>query len=346
MTKNLVNGLILSMRPYSSLFEEKVPSILVVDDLRSNLDLLEAIFQKEGFKVYTALGAKEALEKFDSYNLDLAVVDVMMPGMDGFELCVRLKSQSKRNYFPVILLTALNDRKSKIKGLESGADDFISKPFDVAELLIKIRSLLKLKTLHEELDHSENIILTLAVAMEARDPYTKGHSTRVSKLSAEFVTYLGMSNKEREEMRKAGILHDIGKICLSESLLRKPGFLTKQEFELVKKHPVLGEQLCKPLVSMRRILPAIRNHHERWDGKGFPDGLKGKDIPLMARILAIIDSFDAMVSIRPYRDKRSIDEALRTMREEWHQGQWDEELLGYFLEMMDGLIKKGFKIDV
>jgi putative two-component system response regulator len=333
------------MGPFTSLFEKEKPSILVVDDLTSNLELMEAIFSREGFNVYTAGDAHDAIDKFTQSQVDLAVLDVMMPEIDGFELCGKLKKISGNNFFPVILLTALTDTKNKIKCIESGADDFISKPFDTAELLIKIKSLLKLKTLHAELDHSENIILTLAVAMETRDPYTKGHSTRVSKLSAEFVSFLGLYEEDKGEMKKAGILHDIGKICLSESLLRKPGFLTKEEFELVKKHTILGEDLCRPLVSMRKILPAIRHHHERWDGNGFPDGLAGQDIPLMARILAIVDSFDAMVSVRPYRDRRSAKVALDTMANEKHDGQWDAELLEYFLDMMFPLIRKGYRLD-
>jgi putative two-component system response regulator len=333
------------MGPFTCLIETETPSILVVDDVRSNLELMEAVFIREGFRVYTALGAEAAIDLFMSHSIDLAVLDVMMPGVDGFELCARLKDMSKKRFFPVILLTALTDRHSKIKGIASGADDFISKPFDNSELMMKIKSLLKLKRLNEELDHSENIILTLAVAMEARDPYTKGHSTRVSKLSVDFVSFLGLPETDRKEMKKAGILHDIGKICLSESLLRKPGPLTREEVEMIKTHTVLGEELCRPLVSMKKILPSIRYHHERWDGGGFPDGLRGEEIPLMARILAIVDSFDAMVSVRPYRDRRSVPVTLETMRAEQYDGQWDSELLGYFLNMMYPLAEKGYKAD-
>lgn len=333
------------MAPFSCLVEKAAPAILVVDDLQANIDLLEAIFVKEGFTVHSAQGAVDALKFLDQHHVDLAVVDVMMPEIDGFALCSMLKQRAGKHFFPVILLTALSDRNSRIRGLESGADDFISKPFDTLELLLKIRSLLKLKTLQEELDHSENIILTLAVAMEARDPYTKGHSTRVSKLSVDFSTFLGLSEREREEMKKAGILHDIGKICLSQSILRKPGPLTKDEQEMIKTHALLGEDLCKPLVSMRRILPAIRHHHERWDGKGFPDKLAGQDIPIMARILSIVDSFDAMVSVRPYRDRRSVKSALVMMEKEQNSGQWDSELLGYFLNMMFPTGEKGYRVD-
>jgi putative two-component system response regulator len=333
------------MVPFTCLIEKEKPSILVVDDVRSNLELMEAVFIKEGFNVYTALESTAAMDIFDRYHIDLAVLDVMMPDIDGFELCSRLKDISGKRFFPIILLTALTDKQSKIKGIVSGADDFISKPFDTHEVIMKIKSLLKVKALNEELDHSENIIMTLAVAMEARDPYTKGHSTRVSNLSADFVSFLGLPEKDVKEMKKAGILHDIGKICLSESLLRKPGPLTKEEVELIKTHTLLGEELCLPLVSMRRILPAIRNHHERWDGKGFPDGLAGEDIPIMARMLSIVDSFDAMVSVRPYRDRRSVRITLETMKAEQQSGQWDSELVGYFLEMMRLLVEKGQKVD-
>jgi putative two-component system response regulator len=333
------------MGPFKCLIEKETPAILVVDDIQSNLELMEAVFIKEGFRVFTALGATSAIDIFSQSAVDLAVLDVMMPGIDGFELCIRLKDMSGKRFFPVILLTALNDRGSKIKGIESGADDFISKPFDTTELLIKIKSLLKLKALNEELDHSESIILTLAVAMEARDPYTKGHSTRVSKLSTDFVSFLGLGEEDKKEMNKAGILHDIGKICLSMSLLNKPGPLTREEVEMIKTHTLLGEELCRPLFSMKKILPAIRHHHERWDGKGFPDGIGGRDIPLMARILSIVDSFDAMVSVRPYRDRRSVKVTLETMQIEQHNGQWDAELLSYFMNMMFSLAEKGVKLD-
>ncbi len=292
--------------PFRLLKEERKPSVLVVDDIQANLELMEAVFQRAGYTVHMALGAYPALEICKSHAVDIAILDVMMPGIDGFELCKKLKSQADRYFFPVILLTALNDKKSKITGIECGADDFISKPFDVVELLTKVRSLLKLKELHEELDHSENIIFSLIVAMEASDYYTKGHSTRVGELAREFGSFLGFPVKELEILKKAGILHDIGKIGFSENILRKPDSLTEEEIKIIRKHPLIGESICRPLLSMQSVLPAIRSHHERWDGTGYPDSLCKDDIPLMARILCILDSYDAMVSIRPYRDKRTV----------------------------------------
>jgi putative two-component system response regulator len=313
--------------------EEKKPSVLVVDDLLANLELMEAVFQRAGFTVYLALSADNAIDIFKSDPVDIAIVDVMMPGTNGFELCKYLKILTDKFFFPVILLTALNDKKSKITGLECGADDFISKPFDVVELLTKVKSLLKLKELYEELDHSENIIFSLIVAMEANDYYTKGHSTRVGALAKKFGSFLGFPEKELDILKKAGILHDIGKIGFSENILRKPAELTEEEKEIIRKHPLIGESICRPLLSMQSVLPAIRSHHERWDGNGYPDMLRGDNIPLMARILAILDSYDAMASIRPYRDKREMDYVLSVIEREQYYGQWDPELTGLFLQM-------------
>jgi putative two-component system response regulator len=189
----------------------------------------------------------------------------------------------------------------------------------------------------EEFDHSDNILLSLSRALEAKDIYTKEHSMRVSKLSADFISFLGLSQKVSEDVRKAGIIHDIGKIFLDTSLLHNPGVLTEEEKKAIKSHVVLGEEICKPLVSMRRLLPAIRSHHERWDGKGFPDGLQGEDIPFIARVLAIVDSFDAIVSERCYSGCKSARGALETMKLEQYNGQWDPELLRYFLEMINSV---------
>lgn len=319
--------------PLRLLKEERKPSVLVVDDIESNLELMEAVFQRAGYTVHMALGAHSALEICRSYTIDIAILDVMMPGINGFELCKKLKSGCGRLFFPVILLTALNDKKSKITGIECGADDFISKPFDVLELLTKVKSLLKLKELHEELDHSESIIFSLVIAMEASDHYTKGHSTRVGDIAREFGAFLGFSEKDQEILKKAGILHDIGKIGFSEAILRKPDCLTEEEMGIIRKHPLIGENICRPLLSMQSLLPAIRSHHERWDGTGYPDRLSGDAIPLMARILCIIDAYDAMVSIRPYRDKRKSEHVLSIMAQEQNSGQWDPELAGLFLQM-------------
>ncbi len=326
--------------PFSRLREDRRPSILVVDDVRPNLELMEAVFLKAGLEVHSASGADAALEIYAHHAIDIAILDVMMPGVNGFELCRRLKNFSEKEYIPVVLVTALSDKKNRLAGLEAGADDFISKPFDTQELLTKIRSLLKLKELHNQLDHSESIIFSLVITMEARDHYTKGHSTRVGDLAYEFGSFLGFPGKDLEVLKKAGILHDIGKMALSETILKKPDALIMTELVEIRKHPVLGEEICKPLKSLKHILPGIRHHHERWDGGGFPDNLTGDRIPLIARILSILDTFDAMVSFRPYREKRSIEQTLWLMEKERFSGQWDPELTGIFIRMMQVMSKE------
>jgi len=316
------------------LIEEEKSSILIVDDLKVHLELMEAIFETEGYKVFTAQNAGEAIQLTESLSPDLAILDVMMPGMSGYDLCKRLKERYGARFFPIILVTSLAELEDKIAGIEAGADDFISKPFKSIELITRVRSLLKLKRLQEELDHSESVILTLAVALDSKDPYTKGHSERVATLSAEFAAFIGLPEKEQSLIKKAGTLHDIGKIGIGDFILHKTGILTKEELRLIEQHTVIGENICRPLRSLSSILPAIRHHHERWDGMGFPDGLKGEDIPLMARILAIADSFDAMVSERPYRSPASMEEAIRRMALERSSGQWDPSFLNRFIDMM------------
>jgi putative two-component system response regulator len=328
--------------PFSRLGEEKRTSILIVDDVQPNLELMEAVFEKAGLQVYSALSAEAALDIYENERIDIAVLDVMMPVMNGFELCRKLKHFSEKDFMPVVLVTALSEKKNRITGLEAGADDFISKPFDTQELLAKIRSLLKLKELHDQLDHSENIIFSLVLTLEARDHYTKGHSTRVGALSSEFGSFLGFTTRDQGVLRKAGVLHDIGKMALSESILIKPSGLTSKEMEEIRKHPTLGEEICKPLKSLREVLPGIRHHHERWDGSGFPDNLHGDSIPLIARILSILDAFDAMVSIRPYRGKMSTDDVISIMESERLSGQWDPELTGIFIRMMRVMAKGNY----
>jgi len=310
-------------------------AVLIVDDSRSNNGLFEEVFSSDAFRTFNATGPEDAIEKFKALHPDIAVIDISRREADGFRLCRILKDAAGQRFFPVILLGTHSDRRVKIEGLESGADDFIGRPIDPREFSARVRSLLRLKHLHNELEHSENIILTLAATLEVRDPHTQGHSARVGELCREFGDYLGLSIQEQELLRKAGLLHDIGKIGLSKDLFLKPPPLSDEEIETIKQHTVIGEQICKPLHSLRGVLPAIRHHHERWDGRGFPDGLKGEEIPLLARILSIADSFDAMYSERLYREGRTAFEVLEVMREEKRLGQWDPVLIEHFIDMMN-----------
>ena len=309
-------------------------AILVVDDHAFNLEVMEGLLYADGYKVLTASGGEEALKIAAKEPVDLAILDVMMPGMNGFELCKRLKAMFGKGFFPVLLVTALTELEDKIAGLEAGADDFLTKPFHTVELLTKIRSLLKLRALQSAADQSEDIIMTLATLCEARHPYTRGHSERVGCLAMEFAFFLGMQPDDRDLIFKAGVLHDIGKIGIQEDIVHKTEDLTEKEMQLLRDHTRIGENICKPLFSARHVLPVIRSHHERWDGEGFPDGLKGEDIPFFARIVAIANSFDAMVSTAPHRAHVSIEEAVCKMELERFSGQWDPALLNSFSEMM------------
>lgn len=317
-------------------------SILVVDDQAFNLEVMEGLLYREGYKVLTASDAEEALKVIQREHVDLAILDVMMPGMNGFELCRRLKTMFQKRFFPIILVTALAELDDKITGLKAGADDFLTKPFHSIELVTKIRSLLRLQKLQGELDRFEDVMLTLAIIIEAKAPYTKGHSERVGRLAMEFASHLGMPPDECDLLFKAGVLHDIGKAAIGDHVLLKTENLSEEEVKLFNDHTCIGETICRPLLSARPVLPVIRNHHERWDGKGFPDGLKGEEIPYYARIVSIANSFDAVVSTRPCPPHISIEEAVGRMEQETASGQWDPGLLKSFGEMMKD--QRGFNI--
>lgn len=320
--------------PASQLSGEENHRILLVDDFETHLELMTAILEQEGYCVIASGDGKEVLKNIEDLSPDLAILDVMMPGIGGYELCRRLKEVFKKKFFPIILVTGLHQLEDKLTGLEAGADDFFSKPFNPKEITAKIRSLLKLKILQDELEHTEDIIFTLAIAIEAKDNYTKGHSERVSSLSVRLAREIGLSEKEILNVKKGGILHDIGKIGLHEDILHKKEALSQHEIEMIRRHPVTGVEICRPLYSLRQALPAIRAHHERWDGTGFPDGLKGEAIPIAGRIISIADSFDAMVSRRPYRTGFSWADAIGVLQNEKHLGQWDPQLLDIFIKIV------------
>lgn len=323
--------------PSPQLIEEKEHDqlILIVDDIEAHAELMEAFLAREGYKVQSVTNVHEAIRLTENLSPDLAILDVMMPVMNGYDLCKRLKSMSGKKFFPIILLSGLDQLEDKITGIEAGADDYFSKPFNRIELTTKIRSLLKLKKLQDELDHSEDIIMTLAVAIEAKDLYTKGHSERVSNLSKKLAKFIGLSEGESITIEKAATLHDIGKIGLREDILHKREPLHEDELELIRRHPVIGEEICKPLHSLKQILPGIKHHHERWDGKGYPDKLKGEEIPIIARIINVADSFDAIISERPYRGGYNANEAIQFMKIEKSSGQWDPWLVEKFISMLE-----------
>src|SRR6202451_2369941 len=287
--------------------------ILIVDDETATRAALEMLLHREGFEVRDASSGGAALTECASFRPDLILLDVMMPGVDGLEVCRRIKATPETRLTPVVLITGLSETEDRIKGINSGADDFLSKPIDFNELLARTRSLLRLKQYTDELENAEGVLFSLAQSIEARDPYTSGHCERLAEVSSRLGEKLGLPDEDIKALRRAGIVHDIGKIVVPDAILLKPGPLSTDETETMRKHPVVGERICAPLRTFRLVLPIIRHHHERHDGSGYPDGLRGDEIPLSAAILQLADVYDALTTNRPYRMASLPDIALRIM---------------------------------
>src|SRR5262245_3576581 len=314
--------------------------VLIVDDLEENLEVFSGILEPEGYRISTAVDGREAVEKALADPPDLVIMDVSMPKMTGIEACRILKQDERTRFVPIVLVTALVAREDRIAGKEAGCDDFLSKPVDFEELKIRTRSLLRMKAVTDELEVAENILVSLARALGAKDKYTEGHSQRVANYAEALGGAVGLSREERRNLRRAGLLHDIGKIGIKGDYLRKPGKLTDEEYEEVKKHPVIGFEICKPLRTMAPLVHLIRGHHERLDGLGYPDRLAGEAIPLAMRCLSTSDVYDALTSNRAYRDAMTHDEALAIMHKEAGAGMWDLRLIDTFSEM---LVRLGMK---
>jgi putative two-component system response regulator len=258
--------------------------------------------------------------------------------MSGYEVCKTVKGDKDLRFIPVIVITALSELEDKLKAIDMGADDFLIKPFNKLELATRIRSLLRLKALYDDLDTSENILFSLARALEAKDRYTRGHSERVARYSRLLAKAVGLSEHEQEHIWRGGLLHDIGKIGIAEAVLHKAGPLTPEEMDHIRTHPQKGFEICSSLKSLTPSLTVIKNHHERFDGCGHPDRLECDKIPLMARISSIADSFDAMTTDRPYRKGMKFPEAVLIFEREKNSGQWDPVLVVEFVQ----LVKAGF----
>jgi len=308
--------------------------ILVVDDDAIARLALETLLRREGFEVRQAGDGPSALKACTEFSPDLILLDILMPGMDGFEVCRRIKATPETRLTPVVLITGLSGTEDRIQGINAGAEDFLSKPIDFNELLARTRSLLKLKQYTDELENAETVLFTLAESIEARDPYTRGHCERLAETSARLAERVGIPEEDVKALRWAGIVHDIGKIAVPDAILLKPGPLTPEEMSQIRKHPEAGERICAPLKAFRHVLPIIRHHHEKFDGSGYPDGLRGEGIPVTARILQLADVYDALTWDRPYRMAIASEMALGLMEEEAKQGWWDCGLFRGFQEMI------------
>jgi putative two-component system response regulator len=311
--------------------------VLVIDDDPGVSGLLERLLTREGYDVEVRADAASALAGVASHNPDVILMDVVFPGSDGFTLCEQLKRDSATRLTPIVLVTGLTDRESRVKGRKAGADDFLTKPIDPQELLARVSSLARLKRYTDDLDSAASIITTLATMIEARDGYTEGHCHRMANYATAVGRALGVGAGDLQALHRGGFLHDIGMLAISPTVVLRAGPLEPEEFERVKSHTVVGDELCRGLRSLQSVRPIVRHHHERLDGSGYPDGLRGHQIPLIAQIIGAVDAYDAVTHQRPYQRTRSSEEAVQLLREQVACG-WRDPLI---IDTFAGLIAAG-----
>lgn len=308
-----------------------IPKILVIEDLEHINKLICSYLENDGYEVYSASNGKDGLKLFTKNHPDLVITDVVMPEANGYEVCRKIKSDERTRLIPVVLLTSLDDNESYIKGMDVGADDFLIKPINKFLFLARINSLLRVKKLNDKLDNSWNLLFSLARVVEAKDKTTEDHTQRVGQLSKKFGEYLNLSEEETDTLFKGGVLHDIGKIGIPDVILNKKGKLTPAEYETMKHHTTIGKEICEPLKSMNDVIDIVLYHHEKWNGTGYPKGLKGKKIPLFAQIVSISDVYDAVTSHRQYRKSFSKDEAISLILSERNKS-FESKLVDIFIK--------------
>jgi len=307
--------------------------VLIVDDSPAFTDALRRLLSAEGFVAEVLHDSEGVIGAVAQFAPDVVLLDVELPGASGFEVCRRLKRFEATRLIPVVLLTGLVGREHRLAGIEAGADDFLTKPFDSSELTARVRSLSRLKRYTDELESAESVIVSLALTVEARDAYTEGHCDRLSNYAVALGRAIGLSADDLWALRKGGLLHDVGKVGIPDAILLKQGRLTPEEYDIVKSHTVIGERLCSGLRSLASVRPIIRQHHERLDGSGYPDGLRGHEVSLLAQIIGVVDAFDAMTTDRPYRKALSLERAFAELRADVASGKMDAMLVERFIEL-------------
>lgn len=308
--------------------------VLVADDTESIRTLFRRLLIADGHDVISAGDGAAALDAVRRHQPDVILLDVGMPAMDGLEVCRRLKSDPATRLTPIVLVTGQTDLSDRIRGIEAGADEFLSKPVHPHELRARVRSLSRVKHLIDDLDSAEAAFMTLALTIEARDPLTKGHCERLASHAVRLGQAIGLGDDDLEALHRGGYLHDVGKVGVPDAVLLKPGPLTAEEFELMKRHPEIGDSLCAPLQSLRRVRPIILSHHERLDGSGYPNALRGDEVPLLAQVVGVVDVFDALTSKRPYRAALAPEEAARHLLADAERGRFARCYVEAFLDTL------------
>jgi putative two-component system response regulator len=309
---------------------------VAVEDDPLTGELLENFLKKMGARCYVFDHPKDFLRTAETLasQVDLFIFDLMLPQVSGLELLRYVKSHPLMRFIPSLVLTAIDDPERKLLVFENGADDYINKPVNFAELYMRVRGLLRLKDFHDRLEEIDNVLKTLVAIVEAKDLYTKGHSLRVAQIAEAIGSRLGMPPDQVAILHRAGLLHDIGKIVVDERYLNKPGPLTPEEMEIVKRHPEVGATILSQMYRTKPLVPLVVSHHERMDGSGYPAGKMAPDIPFGARILSVADVYDALTSDRPYRPALAPDRVLRIIEEEVCRGWWDPEAYKALVEVV------------
>ena len=316
--------------------------VLVVDSNSREASDLSTLLRQEGYAVTAATNGRRVLDLIAREQPDVVVLDVSLPGSSGFELCLMLKLNPSTRMIPIVLLTVSQDRGDRARGLEAGADDFFTRPVNVAELRARLRSLIRLRRFTDELDSAQTIIRSLATTIEARDPATGGHCQRLAGYATALGTALCLAEEDIQVLRDGGFLHDIGKVAVPDMILLKPGPLTAPERERMKSHTIVGDALCGRFRSLARVREIVRHHHERFDGSGYPDGLRGEGIPFLAQIISLVDAFDALTSARPYKLALSSERAFAELTREAERGWRRRDLTAEFIALgRSGQLKIG-----
>ena len=311
----------------------KSGKVLVVDDYEPNLRGLGQLLERAHYTVLTATNGRDALEIVKRERPDLVLLDVLMPGISGLDVCAELKRNADTRLTPVVLISGAQERETRLAGLDAGADDFLNKPVDPEELHTRVRSLLRLKRLTDDLESAESLFLTLGRIIEARDPCTEGHCERLTDYATTLGRHLALDQADLDALYRGAFLHDVGKIAIPDRVLLKKGRLTRKEYELMKRHASVGDDLCRTVRSFEVVRPIVRHHHERLDGRGYPDGLAGDRIPLLAQIVSIVDVFDALTTDRPYRKALPTATAYQMMTDDARGGWCREDLLEAFIDV-------------